>query len=262
MDLIDSIVSEKIDRYLDRKHLVMNIRVFDDCHRAVSTRLIRSLWKETFGDLVDFEQKHVQSVLDLCTDNGPSGRSIDLPFSRKAFVVGSFFGFCKASELQKGLSRAVMSSGILVFDEKTDMLDVKVAGNTTILPKSHIKISSEIVENIEAIRYNTNSWFCPLFSSDLLEELRFGPIDRDMSFRRAGTDLQVKVDKLLGSYKIPGALKDLVFGAVRGDEVLWIPGVGHSIGFTDSVSKDKFLESAADKGDIRYLVINLTEVEA
>ena len=262
LDLIDGLVSEKLESYLDRKHLVLDIRVFENCHRAVSTRLIRALWKETFGDLVDFEQKHVQSVLGLCTDNGPSGRSIDLPFSRKAFVACGSLGFCKASELPDGLKRAVRSSGILVFDEKTGFMTINEAKNTTILPKSLIKLNYEIVENIETIRYNTNSWFCPFFSPELLEELSVGPIDRNMTFNRAGTDLRTKVDKLLGSYKVPGTVKDLVLGVVKGDEVLWIPGVGHAIGFTDNISRDKFLEDTADKGKTRYLAIRFTEVEA
>ena len=262
MDLIDGLVAEKLENCLDRKHFVLDISVFEGCHKAISTRLIRALWKETFGDLVDFEQKHVQSVLELCTDNGPSGRSIDLPFSRKAFVTGGFLGFCKAAELQDGLKRAVMASGLLVFDEKTELTRIADTKNTTILPKSFIKINYEIVENIEAIRYNTNSWFCPFFSSDLLEEISIGPIDRNMTFKRAGTDLTTKVDKLLGSYKVPGAVKDLILGVVKGDEVLWIPGVGHANGFTDNISRDKFLEDAADKGKTKYLVIRLTEVEA
>ena len=262
MDLIDGLVSDKLEKSLNRKNLVMNVGVFDDCHRAVSTRLIRALWKETFGDLVDFEQKHVQSVLDLCTDNGPSGRSIDLPFSRKAFVAAGFLGFCKAAELQEGLKRAVRSSGLLVFDEKTDPVMLKGAKNTTILPYSFIKINYEIVENIETIRYNTNSWFCPFFSSDILEGLSIGPIDRNMTFTRAGTDLKTKVDKLLGSYKVPGSVKDLVLGVTKGDEVLWIPGVGHAVGFTDIISRDKFLEDAENKEVTKYLAIRLTEVEA
>ena len=262
MDLIDGLVSEKFNSCFDRKHLVLDTGVFENCHRAISTRLIRALWKETFGDLVDFEQKHVQSVLELCTDNGPSGRSIDLPFSRKAFVAAGLLGFCKAEELEDGLKRAVKSLGLLVFEDKTKFMRLNDAENTTILPKSFIKINYEIVENIETIRYNTNSWFCPFFTPDLLEELSVGPIDRNMTFKRAGTDLKTKVDKLLGSYKVPGAVKDLVLGVVRGDEALWIPGVGHAIGFTDNISRDKFLEDAADKGKTKYLVIRLTEVEA
>lgn len=262
MDLINVLTSEKIRDHLDTEHLILDTRAFEDCHKAIAGRLIRMLWKMTFGDLTDFEKKHVMSVYVMATDKGASGRTLDLPFRRKAFISGTKLGFTDENKIREGFSRAVFSTGCFVFDEGACDIGLSKAQNTAVLPKSHIKIKTEIIENIEAIRYNTNSWFYPLGYGDPADEIMIGPLDGDLTFRRAGTDLEIKVCKLLGTYKIPASLRRDVLGVRLGNEVLWIPGIGHSAGFTDEISARRFLEDQSEGNKTgRFLALHLSEVK-
>ena len=132
---------------------------------------------------------------------------------------------------------------------------------TTKIPNSELKINAEIVENIELIRYNTNSWFCPFSTEKDMSDLRFGPLDRSLEFRRAGTSHTTTCDKLLGDLKIPSLVRDLVCGVYDGEKVLWIPGVGHATGFTDAVSMNKFVEGLRNKGlPDKFLKVEVAEV--
>lgn len=248
------------DECFDRKSLTLDIKALEGNHPAIASRLVRMLWKETFGNLTDFTKIHVDAVLGLSTDNGPSGRTLDLPFKRNAFVVRDRLGFCSREDIDEGFLRAVSTFGIIgaVGMEPLSLDDVR---NTTILPKSHITIKAEIVENIDLIRYNTNSWFCPFFSDISVDDLRFGRLGEDITFKRAGTEITSKVTKILSDLKVPSKVRGEVFGVYMDDKALWIPGVGHAIGFTDEISKERFLNSLGSKGmPDKYLAVHLTEV--
>ncbi len=248
LDLVTALTDEAYSKYADRKNLTLDTAVFKNCHKAIAQRLVRNLWKDTFGNLTDFEKKHVESVIGLCTDNGATGRTLDLPFSNMAFVAGGRLGFCKSSEKENGLIRAMRSRGLFLYDSKSDPISLADIQKTTKIPNSNIKINLEIVENIEAIRYNTISWFCPFSTGSEIHDLKFGPLDRSLSFKRAGTSHTTVCDKLFGDLKVPSAVRDLVCGVYDGEQVLWIPGVGHAIGFTDDVSMSKFIEGLGNKG--------------
>ena len=104
-------------------------------------------------------------------------------------------------------------------------------------------MSARIVENISDLEYNCYSWVCPILKDDEDMELVLGPVDLSLKFGRAGSDSHKTVQRLLMDRKIPMWLRERVFGVSKGEEILLIPGVGHSIGFTDEVSMRRFLES-------------------
>ena len=72
-------------------------------HPAIRSRVIRALWLETFGDLVDFEEIHLKDCFSLIGQE-PSGQMLlDMPFGRKAFRHGDIFAFVTEDKLS-GLS--------------------------------------------------------------------------------------------------------------------------------------------------------------
>ena len=81
-----------------------------------------------------------------------------------------------------------------------------------------------------------------------------------MRFKRAGSSAGKTFSKVLGEYKIPAALKDHIFAVSRGDDVLWIPGIGHSEGFTDDISKKRFFENDKNMEIKRFLAVTVSEV--
>ena len=65
----------------------------------------------------------------------------------------------------------------------------------------------------------------------------------DSSFKRAGSTARAKLGKLFSDRKIPKEAREAILFISSGDEVLWLPGQGHSIGFTDENSRQRFFES-------------------
>ena len=257
-----SLINETTDTYYRRivKDGLADISGLRELHPSVRSRIIRRMWEEKFGDLTDFEQVHLRASEDLLSSDKSSGSSIDLPFMRCAYVIDGCFGFCSKADLYSSFESFFERKGFFLCEGRKKLQDLDELAFAAFLPEKKVKIKAQKIESCELLRYNTISWFCPVYDEALFDEIRFGNADRDMRFKRAGSSAGKTFSKLLGEYKIPAQIKDRIFTVSRGDEILWIPGIGHSSGFTDEISKKLFFEKT-DKDDLPtgYLLIQITE---
>ena len=68
----------------------IDVATLSKTHRAIMSRVIRMLWLETFGDLIDLERIHVDNIIDLFSSTKSSGSTIDLPFNRFLYVLAGY----------------------------------------------------------------------------------------------------------------------------------------------------------------------------
>lgn len=208
-------------------------------HPAVGTRVIRLLWEETFGNLTDFEMKHVDIVSGLLTQNGGT-RYADMPFGRTAAVSSGLLGFF-GEEGVTGLACAM--STFLGFPAVSGALGIHISPKeledgprTYELPDSNLVIEASVVVNSEAIVYNNLSWICAE------EDLVIGVSPADGTIRKAGSLYNADIRKLMSDLKVPRDAREHLIAVSSGSEVLWIPGVCHTDGFVSSKSRQRWLE--------------------
>jgi tRNA(Ile)-lysidine synthetase, N-terminal domain len=83
-DFIDAAAQSAFDECLIRKgkYSFLKASYVAGLHPAIRSRVIRLYWKSLFGNLTDFETKHVDIVCGLLT-GGDGTKYADLPFGRK-----------------------------------------------------------------------------------------------------------------------------------------------------------------------------------
>ena len=71
-----------------------------------------------------------------------------------------------------------------------------------------------------------------------------------LRIRKAGSSGGKELNRLMTDLKIPeSARKQVLFVESNGD-VLWLPGFGHGIGFTNAVSREKYIADRQDEGTV------------
>lgn len=257
-EFIESECESVFDKVFDEESKTIISSELRECHKAIRTRLIRRLWLKTFGNLVDLEKVHVDSILSLLDDNKSSGTTIDLPFGRIAFLVDGLIGVCQSSDFENKC-RAIFAKKGFIFE--SDKSTINCAKNLTInteLPQCGFVLSAQIVENTDDLLYNTISWFYPIYGGDDTPSIQYGSLGYDLKFGRAGSDSHKRLNRLLMDMKVPSCIRNQVFGFYCGDEALWIPGIGHSVGFVDEVSFKRFAEANVNNMPDKYLAVSLS----
>jgi len=229
-DYLRIVVDEKYSKAVRRVfgQVFLSIEAVCDFHDAIKNRIIRRLWEETFGNLIDFESTHVVLVSELI--KGVTGtKYTNLAFGRLVLATDRYFGFC--TETSKSMLACAMATemGFLAYPlnkpvtiEPGDFRNSQLSVN---LPDSGIVINASIVENELSKVYNTHSWFCE--PSNLMVE----KIDSDKVFIRAGSTKAINIMKTLADLKVPRDARDYLLTVSSGNRILWIPGVGHAEGF-------------------------------
>ena len=206
-------------------------------HRAIGTRAVRVLWQDTFGSLTDFETKHTDIVMGLMklTDGT---KSADMPFGRTAVVCNGLLGFYG----EDGTSLACAMATFLgfpaaaeAFEYRINARDLAEGPKTYKIPCSDLVLTASVVENTEAMVYNTFSWICPG------EDLVIGLCPADGAFRKAGSPHQNRIRKLMSDLKVPKGAREHLLAVRSGEKILWIPGIGHQEGFVSSASRENWL---------------------
>ena len=213
----------------------------------VASRIIRRMWNEHFGNMTNLEKVNVDAALDFLKA-GRSGH-ISMPFDRALFMAGDHFGLCDLADLDRSLDDLSRAMGF-VLSESTLNIPLK-AEFAEKIPKSDIEISTEIIENIRCEEYNNYSWFYPVGKFEGLT-LRNGIAG--LEFRKAGSSGGKKLRRIFTDLKVPAGSRDRIVGITRGDEVLYVPGIGHADGFTDEASS-RFFDSRG-----RYVRVSLENV--
>lgn len=203
-------------------------------HPAIRSRLIRRLWEESFGDLVDLSRVHMESITELLEKDTEGTSVIDMPFSRKCFITGTRLGFCEAAHMDRAMDDISRDMGLVTVP--ADLMVPVVPGTESFITRN-IEVVAEIVEKRGAIEYNNLSWFYP----DTEGALTLRAAVNTMSFKRAGSSCTKSLKKLFTERRVPSPSRERILIVTDGDRVLWIPGIGHAEGFTDEVSHKAWL---------------------
>jgi tRNA(Ile)-lysidine synthetase-like protein len=98
------------------------------------------------------------------------------------------------------------------------------------------------VENPAQVVYNNRTWYCPM---DGIDRVTVRKSDLSDYVRPAGGRGGKPLRRYLTDRKVPIELRKRMIVAAKEKEVLWIPGLVHSRGFTDEISCGRYL---AEKG--------------
>ena len=224
-------------------------------HSAVGTRVVRRLWQDTFGNLTDFEARHTDIVMGLMklTDGT---KSADLPFGRTAVVCNGLLGFCEGDGTALACAMALYAGFPAVpgdFEYKIGIKGLEEGSKTLKIPDSDLVIEASVVENTDAMVYNTFSWIYPA------KDLIIGLCPADGEFRKAGSPHQNRISKLMSDLKVPKEAREHLLAVKSDEKVLWIPGIGHAEGFVSSASRQNWLkeeDNASVKKLIRIDILN------
>ncbi len=248
-------INETVDKlFIDNIDFVSNSlpkTLIAEGKPACSKRLIRKLFAVSNGNLVDFEQVNVKDVYELSFKE--DGKTINLPFNNTAYVYNGRIGILSAEELETLHLKDAENKGLLVLPENFGLnitsKDLETGRFSAKIPNSNITILAEIIENISSLKYNNLSWFLPVDTPSDIPDMFIGNGCSDKVFKRAGSSASKKLNKHLSEMKVFPSVRDLVLTVCDDDNALWIPGLGHSAGFTGELSKERYEESLITLGE-------------
>ena len=250
LDFISSVTAES---YLSARrvlsgHPVLAVSGIKDLHRAIKSRIVRLLWQETFGNLTDFEEGNLNDCFALIESDASGETTLDMPFGRKAYRHGDVFAFT-AEDGVKGLALSIAADMGFAVSEgpvsvEPDLADVPEEGELRIeIPNSALILKIRIIENKEELEYNNLLWFCPINALSEGKITIGNPDGASASFRmrKAGSSGSKELSRLMTDLKIPESARGNILFMANGGEVLWLPGFGHGVGFTNAVSHEKYI---------------------
>ena len=252
-DDLDFITKASNDAYSSSKKLLsgypaLSVSEVSTLHPAIRSRVIRSLWLETFGDLIDFEEGHLKDCFSLIDEKAAGETVLPMPFGRKAYRHEDVFAF-STEDGTALLARAIAHSKGFITAEgpsvsEISIQDIEKAGQFSIkIPNSFYILKTRIIENEGKLEYNYFSWFCPIkaYSEGKMTIGNSDGIRTALKMKKAGSSGSKELNRLMTDLKIPeSARKQILFIECNGD-VLWLPGYGHGIGFTNDVSREKYI---------------------
>lgn len=221
--------------------------------RAISGRMIRMLYKETFGSLSDFTTDHIEAVRDLCMRN-KSGKRISLPERRRAVTMNGIVFFATENDvISKSVALFPREERLCIVPTNKVTLeleyDFKSNNAPRKIPQSLLEAWTFGVEKQDQVVYNDRTWYAyaKTLEGAVLRTMRSG--DR---FRRAGSSGHKPLRRLFTDEKIAREIRDRILLVARGDEVLWIPGMYHAEGFIDESSRLRFQKEINADGSTQY----------
>ena len=218
--------------------IFMDASRLKDHHMAVVSRVIRHLYLYVAGSLKDFEQVNLDRAYDVL--RSASSVREDMPFGIVCFNVSGLFGFAKADDINSVFDLVTELKGFVIAPEGTVIRldeDALKNGFASKIPDSSRQISVRIIENCADLEYNNYSWFCPmeLISGDIVISNSLGA----GRFGKAGSSGSKQISRIFTDLKVPKESRDRIMGVTAGDEVLFIPGMGHSRGFVSEASRER-----------------------
>lgn len=232
---------------------VLSVEKIRNLHPALRSRVIRLLWHETFGNLTDFEEVHMTGCTSLISHASTGEMTLDMSFGRKVFRHGDLFAFINADREEELAGKIAGDMGFFIsgtpLNIEISLPDITSDGNYCIeIPDSALKLRAQIIENKGNIEYNNYSWFCPM---DVIREGRLtlgncSGTGTGFRMRRAGSAGSKEIIRLMTDLKIPAsARKNIIFVGINGD-ILWLPGYGHGTGFTNAVSRERYIAGRSE----------------
>ena len=73
-------------------------------------------------------------------------------------------------------------------------------------------------------------------------------IGTGLRMRKAGAKGSKDQGRLMTDLKIPESVRKQIFFAEKDGDILWLPGFGHGVGFTNAVSRERYIEHRQSGG--------------
>ena len=243
------------NRYVLSDHPFLSVSGIRGLHQAMRSRVIRMLWYETFGNLVDFEELHLNDCCSLLEREAKGEMILDMPFGRKAYRHEDSFAFCEAGKTDELACSIAAKAGFLTSSEAVNIAfapeDVSDNGTMEIkIPNSAYILKIRIIENDAGLEYNNTLWFCPkdaIFGGKITLGNLTGS-GTAFRMRKAGSAGSKEFNRLMTDLKIPESARKQILFFHKDGEILWLPGYGHSVGFTNEVSRDKYIAGRQSEG--------------
>ena len=214
--------------------------------KAIASRMIRSLFVRRFGDGKDITASQVDEILSLAQRKPFSGR-ICLPHHRFAGFEDGVLYYADASENGNTCCISFPLQGEYLLCPETEECDVELldsrAGSKEriLFSKNDCHVRILFVENPDQLVYNNRTWYC---TEELLQDAHMRTRRTGDVFAQAGSSGHKQLRRYLTDRKISGSVRDRLLIVAKGSEVLWIPGMGHAIGFVNEVSAKRFFMEA------------------
>lgn len=75
-------------------------------------------------------------------------------------------------------------------------------------------------------------------------------IRSDLRMRKAGANGSKDLNRLMTDLKIPESSRGQILFIEDQGNVLWLPGFGHAAGFTNAVSRERYIASCNGEGSV------------
>ena len=69
-----------------------------------------------------------------------------------------------------------------------------------------------------------------------------------LRMRKAGSGGSKEINRLMTDLKIPESARKQIIFIEKNGEILWLPGFGHGIGFTNAISRERYIEDMQSNG--------------
>ncbi len=236
-------------------HSFLSVSGTTALHPAIRSRVIRMLWYETFGNLTDFEELHLNDCCSLMEREARGEMVLDMPFGRKAYRYGNDFGFAGNDGIEALSCSIARDMGFLVsagpVNTGLDLSDIPEKSELGVkISNSALKLRALRIENKGELEYNNFSWFCPegVFREGGITLGNCSGIGTAFRMKKAGSEGSKELNRLMTDLKIPeSARKQIIFVAKDG-EILWLPGFGHGVGFTNEKSRERYIANRPEAG--------------
>jgi len=253
LTLISKLTNRSFDSCIVRikGYPFIDIGSFRNEECAIRNRVLRRLWEEIFGDLIDFSSVNTEEAMKIVLSEGHASRQIDMPFGRILIRAGGYATFCKENEIRDLMMNLASYMGYVVCK---DNISVKIeCGKTAILPNSHIQIKCEIIENSDELAYNKKSWFYPLYDDRIPVGITAVNGHLDMKYKNAGSSSSKPLSRLFADRHIPRQAREGIVYLILDGEILWIPGIGASCGVVSEKSYDALVRAEDGRIPPRFL---------
>ena len=258
IELIETIAGEAYEKVcvIVGKNRMLLVSEVSKLAPAVRSRVIRRLWEERFGSLTDFETVNLAMCDELISGAHSQGSVVmPMPFGRTAYRCLDYFVFCDGSGNVEDCACSIAES--LGFITCRETVSYRITAEfAQELPNSDLTLDAQIIENIDGLEYNNSSWLCPadVIGGGRVMAANLAATAGGLVFRRAGSSSGKQLRRLFTDLKVPRQARRYIIFAHCGDEVLWIPGLGHAVGFTNDKSRRRYEESHGQSELVRIAI--------
>lgn len=239
-------------------------------HPAMTSRVLRILYENTFGDLVDFGSNRIAALIKMA-QSGQSNMRISISGRREAHINGDVLYFMAQDQVFMPAPRTMQVNGknLLIADEnQTSVMvfdDIEIIESELFLhgrydirdPQMLISVHIQRVENLNAVVYNNLTWFG---TSESLSGLTLRHPRSGDFISRAGVTGGKLLRRYLTDMKVPSHIRNSLLILCIESEVIWIPGLAHAKGFVDAISCERFMRHFRESGDNEFSVPQIYEL--